>query len=43
MFPENVKWDAVFHSIVDTWLPLAGAVVVIIIIAIVIYFINKKK
>ena len=24
MLPENVKWDAVFQSIVDTWLPLIG-------------------
>jgi len=21
MLPENVKWEAVFQSIVDTWLP----------------------
>ena len=25
MLPENVKWDAVFQSIVDTWLPLIGS------------------
>ena len=24
MLPENVKWEAVFQSIVDTWLPLIG-------------------
>ena len=29
MLPENVKWEAVFQSIVDTWLPLIGMVVII--------------
>lgn len=41
--PENVKWDAVFQSIVDTWLPLFGVVVAIIIIAIFAHFIKKKR
>ena len=42
MLPENVKWDAVFQSIVDTWLPLIGVVVAVIIIAIVVHIIKKK-
>lgn len=37
--PENVKWNAVFQSIVDTWLPLIGVVTAIIIIAIIVHFI----
>ena len=34
MLPENVKWDAVFQSIVDTWLPLIGVVAAAIVIAV---------
>ncbi len=41
--PENVKWDVVFQSIVDTWLPLLGVIVAVIIIAVVIHFIKKKQ
>ncbi len=41
--PENVKWNAVFQSIVDTWLPLLGVIVAVIIIAVVIHFIKKKR
>ncbi len=40
--PENVKWNAVLQSIVDTWLPLLGVIAAVIIIALVIYFIKKK-
>ena len=29
MLPENVKCEAVFQSIVDTWLPLIGMVAAI--------------
>mgnify|MGYP000755520454 CR=1 FL=1 len=32
MLPENVKWEAVFQSIVDTWLPLIGMVAAIVVI-----------
>lgn len=41
--PENVKWNAVFQSIVDTWLPLIGIVAAVIIIAVVIHFVKKKR
>ncbi len=41
--PENVKWDAVFQSIVDTWLPLFGVIAAVIIIAVVIHFVKKKR
>ncbi len=41
--PENIKWDAVFQSIVDTWLPLLGVIVAAIIIAVVIHFAKKKR
>ena len=41
MLPENVKWDAVFQSIVDTWLPLIGVVAAIIVIAIM--WLGKKE
>lgn len=37
MLPENVKWDAVFQSIVDTWLPLIG------VIAIIVHVVRKKR
>lgn len=43
MLPENIKWDAVFQSIVDTWLPLIGIIIAIIVIAVVIHIIKKKK
>ena len=43
MLPENVKWDAVFQSIVDTWLPLIGAVAAIIVIAIIVHVVRKKR
>lgn len=43
MLPENVKWDAVFQSIVDTWLPLIGVVVAIILIAVIVHVIKKKR
>ncbi len=41
--PENVKWDFVFRSIVDTWLPLLSVIAAVIIIAVVIHFIKKKR
>ena len=43
MFPENVKWDAVFQSIVDTWLPLIGVVATIIVIAGIAAMVKKKR
>lgn len=43
MLPENIKWDAVFQSIVDTWLPLIGIIIALIVIAVVIHIIKKKK
>ena len=43
MLPENVKWDAVFQSIVDTWLPLIGMVAAIVVIAIIVHVVRKKK
>ncbi len=41
--PENIKWDAVFQSITDTWLPLLGVIVAIIVIAVVVHIIEKKR
>ncbi len=43
MLPENVKWDAVFQSVVDTWFPLIGVIVVVVVIAIVVHMIKKKR
>lgn len=43
MFPENIKWDAVFQSIIDTWLPLIGIIVVVAIIALIVHIIKKKR
>ena len=40
--PENIKWDAVFQSIVDTWLPLFGVITAVIVIAVVVHIIKKK-
>ena len=42
MLPENVKWEAVFQSIVDTWLPLIGMVAAIVVIAIIVHVVRKK-
>lgn len=43
MLPENVKWEAVFQSIVDTWLPLIGMVAAIVAIAIIVHVVRKKR
>lgn len=43
MLPENVKWEAVFQSIVDTWLPLIGMVAAIVGIAIIVHVVRKKR
>lgn len=40
--PENIKWDAVFQSIVDTWLPLFGVIIAVIVIAVVVHIIKKN-
>ena len=42
MLPENIKWDAVFQSIIDTWLPLIGVVAAIIVIVVIVHVIKKK-
>ena len=41
--PENIKWDAIFQSIVDTWLPLFGVIIAVIVIAVVAHIIKKKR
>ena len=43
MLPENVKWEAVFQSIVDTWLPLIGVVAAIVVIAVIVHVIKKRR
>lgn len=43
MLPENIKWDAVFQSIVDTWLPLIGVVAAIVVIAVIVHVIKKRR
>lgn len=43
MFPEKIKWDAVFQSIIDTWLPLIGIIVAVVIIALIVHIIQKKR
>ena len=43
MLPENVKWDAVFQSSVDTWLPLIGVVAAIVVIAVIVHVIKKRR
>lgn len=40
---ENIKWDAVFQSIVDTWLPLFGVIIAVIVIVVVAHIIKKKR
>ena len=42
MLPENVKWEAVFQSIVDTWLPLIGMVAAIVVIVFIVHVVRKK-
>ena len=39
----NVNWDGVWQSIVDTWLPLFGWIIIIIIAIIIIVVIRKGK
>ena len=39
MLPANIKRDAVFRSIIDTWLPLIGVVAAIIVIAVIVHVI----
>lgn len=41
--PENINWNGVLQSIIDTWLPLFGWIIVIIIVVMVIKAINKRK
>ncbi|WP_141720194.1 LPXTG cell wall anchor domain-containing protein [Massilioclostridium coli] len=41
--PKNINWDAVFQSIVDTWLPLIGVAAVIIVVAVIVYIVKKRK
>lgn len=41
--PKNVKWDGVFQSMTDTWLPLFGVVAALVVIALVVCFIKKKR
>ena len=43
MFPEKIKWDAVFQSIIDTWIPLIGIIVAVVIIALIVHIIQKKR
>ena len=43
MLPENVEWNAVLQSIVDTWLPMIGVVIAIVAIAVVIHVIKKRN
>lgn len=43
MLPENVKWEAMFQSIVDIWLPLIGMVAAIVVIAIIVHVFRKKR
>ena len=40
---ENINWDGVISSIVDTWLPLLAIIALIVIAVIVGRFINKRK
>lgn len=41
--PENINRDAVWQSIVDTWLPLVLGVGVVIVGLIVFAFVRKKR
>ncbi len=41
--PENINWDAVWQSIVDTWLPLVPGVGVVIVGLIVFALVRKKR
>lgn len=41
--PDHIKWDAVFQSIVDTWLPLFGVIAAVIVIAVAVHIIKKKR
>jgi TRAP-type C4-dicarboxylate transport system permease small subunit len=43
MLPENINWDGVSQSIVDTWLPLIGVMAAIIVVAVVVRIIKKKR
>ena len=41
--PENIKWDAVFQSIVDTWLPLFGVIIAVVGIAGLVHVIREER
>lgn len=41
--PENIKWDAVFQSITDTWLPLFGFIAAIVVIVVVVRIVKKRR
>ena len=40
---ENVNLNGVWQSIIDTWLPLFGGIVIIIVAVIVIHIIKKRR
>ncbi|WP_268892554.1 hypothetical protein [Porcincola intestinalis] len=40
---ENVNWNGVFQSIVDTWLPVIGVIVAAIVISVIVHVIRKKR
>lgn len=43
MLPENINWNAVLQSIIDTWLPLIGMIAAIILVAIIVHVAQKSK
>lgn len=42
MLSENIKWEAVLQSIVDTWLPVLGVVAVVVLLAVLVRILKKK-
>lgn len=41
--PDNVNWNAVMQSVIDTWLPLIGVVVAAVVIVIIVRIIKKRR
>lgn len=40
---NGINWNGVMQSILDTWLPIFGGIIIIVIVPLAISFIRKRK